>query len=122
METKKRSRYKKPAVAIAIVAVIVGLLWAGGQYQVALVVLSISSLVLIVSSMLAIATLREQVSDNEFAALHDPLTELPNRLLFQTASHQAILAARRDRHPLRGDAAGRRPLQGDQRLARSPDR
>src|SRR5215469_15311032 len=95
METRKRSSYKKSAVAIVLVGVIVGLLWAGGEYQIALVVLSLSSLVLIVSSMLSIATLREQVSDNEFAALHDPLTELPNRLLFHDRVHQSLLAARR---------------------------
>jgi diguanylate cyclase len=95
MDKPKRSRYKKSALAIGIVGVIVALLWAGGDYQLALVALSFLCLVLIVSGMLAIATLREQVSDNEFAALHDPLTELPNRLLFQDRVHQAILGARR---------------------------
>src|SRR3954454_15908890 len=95
MDTPKRTRNRKAALALAIAAVIVGLLWSQGHYELALVVLSAVSLVVLISSMLSIATLREQVTDNEFAALHDPLTELPNRLLFYDRVHQAVLAARR---------------------------
>src|SRR5919201_5110693 len=95
MDTQKRSSYRKSAVAVAIAAVIVGILWSQAHYQLALVVLSFLSLIVLISSALAIATLREQVSDNEFAAPHDPLTELPNRLLFHARLHQALLSARR---------------------------
>jgi diguanylate cyclase len=95
MDTPKRTSYRKSAVALAIAALIVGVLWSQGHLQLALVVLSIVSFTVLISSMLSIATLREQVTDNEFAALHDPLTELPNRLLFYDRVHQAILAARR---------------------------
>jgi len=41
--------------------------------------------------------LRRQAAENEHMALHDPLTDLPNRSLFQDRAEQAILATRR--HP-----------------------
>jgi diguanylate cyclase len=94
-EPSKKARGRKSAVALAIAGVIVALLWAQGHYQLALGVLSVLSVVVVISSWLTVATLREQVNENEFAALHDPLTELPNRLLFHDRVHQAILAARR---------------------------
>jgi diguanylate cyclase (GGDEF)-like protein len=40
--------------------------------------------------------LRRQSAENEHLALHDPLTDLPNRSLFHDRAQQAILAARRD--------------------------
>ena len=40
--------------------------------------------------------LRRQAAENEHLALHDPLTDLPNRSLFHDRAHQAILGARRD--------------------------
>jgi diguanylate cyclase (GGDEF)-like protein len=40
--------------------------------------------------------LRRQAAENEHLALHDPLTDLPNRSLFHDRSQQAILSARRD--------------------------
>ena len=40
--------------------------------------------------------LRRQATENEHLALHDPLTDLPNRSLFHDRAQQAILAARRD--------------------------
>ncbi len=40
--------------------------------------------------------LRRQSAENEHLALHDPLTDLPNRSLFHDRSQQAILGARRD--------------------------
>jgi diguanylate cyclase (GGDEF)-like protein len=40
--------------------------------------------------------LRRQAAENEHLALHDPLTDLPNRSLFHDRAQQAILAARRD--------------------------
>jgi diguanylate cyclase (GGDEF)-like protein len=95
MDTPKRSSYRKSAVALVIAGVIVAVLWSQGHYQLALATLSVLSLIVLISSVLAIATLREQSSDNAFAALHDPLTELPNRLLFHDRVHQAILGARR---------------------------
>ena len=40
-------------------------------------------------------TLRRQASANEYLALHDPLTDLPNRTLFQERTRQAVLNAHR---------------------------
>lgn len=42
-----------------------------------------------------IARLRKDLTDMEFRATHDPLTELPNRLLFRDRLLQAIAAAER---------------------------
>jgi diguanylate cyclase (GGDEF)-like protein len=43
-----------------------------------------------------VGRVRRQAADNEHAALHDPVTELPNRILLYDRLQQAILAAERD--------------------------
>ncbi len=43
---------------------------------------------------------REQREQLEYMALHDGLTDLPNRTLFNDRLHQAIRSARRDNEPL----------------------
>jgi diguanylate cyclase (GGDEF)-like protein len=40
--------------------------------------------------------LRRQAAENQHLALHDPLTDLPNRSLFHDRAGQAVLAARRE--------------------------
>jgi diguanylate cyclase (GGDEF)-like protein len=44
-------------------------------------------------------TLRHQAEVNEHQALHDALTDLPNRTLFHDRVHQALTAARREHVP-----------------------
>ena len=44
-------------------------------------------------------TLRHQAEVNEHQALHDALTDLPNRTLFHDRVHQALTSARRDHVP-----------------------
>ncbi len=44
-------------------------------------------------------TLRRQAEVNEHQALHDSLTDLPNRTLFHDRVHQALASARRDHVP-----------------------
>ena len=44
-------------------------------------------------------TLRHQAEVNEHQALHDSLTDLPNRTLFHDRVHQALAAARREHVP-----------------------
>ena len=80
---------------VALVATIVGILWARGDYTPALAVLAFLCFVLVVAGLLAFGSLEERLTDNEFGMLHDPLTELPNRLLFHDRVHQAILGATR---------------------------
>ncbi len=80
---------------MALAAAAVGILWARASYTAALVVLALLCLALVVAGLRALATLEEQLADNEFAMLHDALTELPNRLLFHDRVHQAILASTR---------------------------
>jgi diguanylate cyclase (GGDEF)-like protein len=45
---------------------------------------------------IAESALRRQAELNEYQALHDPLTGLPNRVLFRDRVGQALLASRRD--------------------------
>jgi len=80
---------------VALVATVVGILWSRADYAPALGLLTLLCLVLIVAGVRALARLEEQLADNEFAMLHDALTELPNRLLFHDRVHQAILASTR---------------------------
>jgi len=54
-------------------------------------------------NLLLVGRLEESLKDltelnqlNEFQALHDALTELPNRTLFRDRLHQAVLSAQRD--------------------------
>jgi diguanylate cyclase len=92
-------RIKRPfrtvGAPLALVATVVGILWARGHYSTALAVLAALCFVFVVAGLLNFGTLEDQLADNEFAMLHDPLTELPNRLLFHDRVHQAILGATR---------------------------
>ena len=92
-------RTKRPlrtiGVVVAVAAAIVGILWARGQYTPALAVLAVLCLGVLVAGMRALRRLEEQLTDHEFAMLHDALTELPNRLLFHDRVHQSILASTR---------------------------
>ena len=56
----------------------------------------------------------------EYQALHDPLTELPNRALFGERIQYALYDAHGEGKRRRGPAHGPRPVQGDQRHARAP--
>ena len=66
--------------------------------------------------------LRRQSELNEYQALHDGLTGLPNRTLFHDRIEQAILTAGARGRPRRGADDGPRPVQGDQRHARASRR
>jgi diguanylate cyclase (GGDEF)-like protein len=48
----------------------------------------------------ASSRLRRQAAENEHIALHDSLTQLPNRSLFHDRAQQAILAAEREQRPV----------------------
>jgi diguanylate cyclase (GGDEF)-like protein len=92
-------RTKRPirtvGIPVALVAAGVGALWASHHTTAALAVLASLCFVLLVTDMVTFGTLERQRARTEFTTLHDPLTELPNRLLFHDRVHQAILAATR---------------------------
>jgi diguanylate cyclase (GGDEF)-like protein len=83
------------AIPVVLVAAVVGVLWANERYTPALVLLALLCVALVVAGLRVLRSLEEQLADNEFAMLHDALTELPNRLLFHDRVHQAILASTR---------------------------
>ena len=91
----RKRPFRTVVLPVALVATIVGILWSGGHYTPALAVLAFLCFVLVITGLLAFGTLEDQLADNEFSMLHDPLTELPNRLLFHDRVHQAILGATR---------------------------
>src|SRR5437764_2440916 len=91
----RKRPFRTVVLPIALVATIVGILWSGGHYTPALAVLAFLCVVLGIARLLALGTVEDQLAVNEFAMLHDPLTELPNRLLFHDRVHQAILGATR---------------------------
>ena len=66
--------------------------------------------------------LEEHVDEIRHQSLHDSLTGLPNRELFHDRLEQAIALARREAGCAGGAADRPRPVQGDQRHARAPER
>jgi diguanylate cyclase len=91
----RKRPFRTVVLPVALVGVIVGILWANGHYTAALAVLASLCFVMVLVGVFTFGTLEDQLADNEFAMLHDPLTELPNRLLFHDRVHQAILGATR---------------------------
>jgi diguanylate cyclase (GGDEF)-like protein len=78
----------------AVLIACIGAVFHAGLYTViALAVLYVAQLAFVAR---ASQKLRIQVEENEFQALHDTLTRLPNRTLFQDRVEQQILQARRD--------------------------
>src|SRR5664279_3092039 len=78
----------------AALVVVVGLVFSAGLYvSITLAVLYLAQLAFVAS---ASRKLRIQVEENEYQALHDTLTRLPNRTLFRDRMEQAILQARRE--------------------------
>jgi diguanylate cyclase len=91
----RKRPFRTVVLPVALVGASVGVLWANGHYTAALAVLASLCFVLVLAGLFTFGTLEDQLADNEFAMLHDPLTELPNRLLFHDRVHQAILGATR---------------------------
>ena len=79
---------------------------------------SLAALPLLGLPLFAVYGAGRQAITNQRQALHDALTKLPNRTLFEERLDQALRLARRDERGPHGDADRPRPLQGDQRHAR----
>ena len=77
--TSEAIRSERPLVALALSAILI-VLWA-----------SVMGMMRQVQ-----ARVRRQAAHTEYAALHDPVTELPNRILLHDRVQQAVLAADRD--------------------------
>jgi diguanylate cyclase len=92
---RTRRPLRTVVLPVALVATIVGILWSDGHYTPALAVLAFLCFGLMVAGLFTSGSLEHRLADNEFAKLHDPLTELPGRLLFHDRVHQAILGATR---------------------------
>lgn len=74
-----------------------GLVLVGGAIEAfALAALVVSYAALTTIAVRTLGRLRRQAEAAQHLALHDPVTELPNRTLFHDRTHQAIAAARRD--------------------------
>jgi diguanylate cyclase (GGDEF)-like protein len=92
---RTRRTFRRVGLPIALMAAAAAVLGASGHDTAALGVLGALCAVLLVS-LVAVSEARDkQIADGELGMLHDPLTQLPNRLLFQDRVHQAILGATR---------------------------
>jgi diguanylate cyclase (GGDEF)-like protein len=80
-------------LSAALIAAVGVIFHAGLITAIALAVLYVVQLALVAR---ASRKLRVQVEENEYQALHDTLTRLPNRTLFRDRMEQAILQARRE--------------------------
>ncbi len=84
------------AIAWALSAVLLtagdlALALAHGLVMPLLVTVSVLQLLMLASVPQAVRRLREQKAEQEHRALHDPVTELPNRILFHGRVQQAIV-------------------------------
>ena len=106
-------------LSLVVLGLTFGLIHAGLRIEAAL---ALAWVLLAAIAARAFSRFKHQVAESERLALHDPVTELPNRILFHDRAQQAI-AARGCLGPGRRGAAARpEPLQGGQRHARPSQR
>ncbi|HET8673034.1 MAG TPA: EAL domain-containing protein [Thermoleophilaceae bacterium] len=92
---RTRRTFRRLSLPIALMAAAAAVLGASGHDTAALGVLGGLCAVLLLALVAVGESREEQHGDGELGMLHDPLTQLPNRLLFQDRVHQAILGATR---------------------------